>query len=105
VVVYELSVNAENARTRELLDEFVCPMEKAGRILTPMFADWQTAARVVSAIARKEGAWRTKLPALLNDVLIALSGRRAGAEVVTYNGEDFRLIRRHTEFSLRVLES
>jgi predicted nucleic acid-binding protein len=105
VVVYELSVNAENARTRELLEEFVSPMEKAGRVVTPTFADWQSAAKVVSVIARKEGAWRTKLPALLNDVLIALSGRRAGAEVVTYNGEDFRLIRRHTEFALRVLEA
>jgi predicted nucleic acid-binding protein len=105
VVVYELSVNAENARTRELLDEFVSPMERAGRVVTPTFVDWQSAAKVLSAIARKEGAWRTKLPALLNDVLIALSGRRAGAEVVTYNGEDFRLIRRHTEFALRVLEA
>jgi predicted nucleic acid-binding protein len=103
VVVYELSVDAENTRTRELLDEFVAPMERAGRVVTPTFADWQSAAKIVSAIARKEGAWRTKLPLLLNDVLIALSGRRAGAEVVTYNGEDFRLIRRHTQFELRVL--
>ena len=104
VVVYELSVGASNPRTRDLLMEFVSPMERAGRVVTPTFADWQSAAGILSAIARKEGAWKSKLPALLNDVLIALGARRSGAEVVTHNERDFRLIRRHLEFALRVLE-
>jgi hypothetical protein len=38
-------------------------------------------------------------------VLIALSGRRTGTVVVTYNGDDFRLIRRHAQIELRVLEA
>lgn len=105
VVAYELSVNAAGARTRELLAAFVTPMEQAGRVVTPTFGDWQKAADVISAIAAKEGSWRTKLPLLLNDALIALGARRAGAQLLTYNGKDFELIRRHLEFELRVLEA
>lgn len=104
VVVFELSVSASDLRTRDLLGEFIAPMERAGRVVTPTFEDWQSAATVVSAIARKDGAWKSKLPMLLNDVLIAHGARRVGAELVTYNGVDFRLIRRHLKFGLRVLE-
>jgi predicted nucleic acid-binding protein len=103
VVAYELSVSAANTRTRDLLFEFVSPMEQAGRVVTPNFADWQSAASIVSSIARKDGSFKSKLPRLLNDVLIALGARRVGAEVITHNGVDFRLIRRHVEFALRVL--
>ncbi|HEX3595741.1 MAG TPA: PIN domain-containing protein [Polyangiaceae bacterium] len=105
IVAYELSVNAANARTRELLAEFVSPMEKAGRTVTPTFADWEQAAQVLSGISTREGSWKSKLPHLLNDVLIALGARRAGAQLVTHNGKDFRLIQRHVGFELRVLES
>jgi predicted nucleic acid-binding protein len=104
VVAHELSVSASDVRTRDLLSEFIAPMERAGRVVTPLFGDWQSAADIISAIARKERAWKSKLPVLLNDVLIALSARRAGAQVVTYNGSDFRLIKRHTDFALRVIK-
>jgi predicted nucleic acid-binding protein len=79
-------------------------MERAGRVVTPLFADWQLAANVVSTIARKDGGFKSKLPNLLNDILIALSARRSGAEVITHNGADFRLVRKHLEFRLRVIE-
>jgi predicted nucleic acid-binding protein len=59
----------------------------------------------MTVIEERDRGWRSKLPALLNDVLIALSARRIGATVVTYNGKDFRLIRRHKEFLLRVLDA
>jgi predicted nucleic acid-binding protein len=104
VVVYELSVSASDVQTRDLLGEFIAPMERAGRVVTPTFEDWQAAAGVVSAIGRKDAAWKSKLPALLDDVLIALCARRVGARLVTYNGSDFRLIRRHLNFGLDVLE-
>ena len=103
VVAYELTVSAADVRTRDLLAEFIAPMERAGRVVTPTFADWQSAAAIVSAIGRKDGAWRSKLPVLLNDVLIALCARRVGAQVLTYNGTDFRLIKRRLDFGLRVL--
>ena len=82
VVAYELSVNAQDRRTPTLLKEFIHPMERMGRVVT----------------------WRSKLPGLLNDILIALCARQIGALLFTYNRADFRLIRRHIGFSLRLLE-
>jgi predicted nucleic acid-binding protein len=80
-------------------------MEQTGRVVTPAFDDWSLASEVVTAIESNEKSWRSKLPALLNDILIALSARRIGATLLTYNKDDFRLIRRHADFSLRVLEA
>jgi hypothetical protein len=47
---------------------------------------------------------RSRLPALLDDVLMAPSARRIGATAFTYNGDDFRLVRKHRELALRVLD-
>jgi predicted nucleic acid-binding protein len=105
VVAYELSVNAIGRKTMALLREFVAPMQQASRVITPTFEDWQTASEIMTGILRKDTSWKSKVPLLLNDVLIALTGRRAGAEVITYNGDDFRLIHRHLKFSLRVLST
>ena len=105
VVAYELYVNAQDNRTRGLVQEFIRPMERTGRVVSPVFDDWVEASQVVTAIAEKDRGWRSKLPALLNDVLIALCARRIGATLLTYNREDFRLIRRHKDFVLRALAS
>ncbi|TMA47374.1 MAG: type II toxin-antitoxin system VapC family toxin [Deltaproteobacteria bacterium] len=102
VVAYELAVDADR-RTRGLVRQFLLPMERTGRILSPAFDDWVDAFDVVTAIEERDRSWRSKLPALLNDILIALCTRRIGATLITYNGEDFRLIRRHRGFALRVL--
>ena len=103
VVAYELYVNAQNRPTRSLVGEFIRPMERTGRLVTPTFEDWVEASAVVEAIEEKERGWRSKLPALLNDILIALCARRIGATLLTYNKDDFQLIRRHKDFSLRIL--
>jgi predicted nucleic acid-binding protein len=103
VVAYELRANALDRATRHLVDELTHPLERTGRLVAPTFADWLDAAEVVAAIEDRDSSWRSKLPALLNDILIALCARRIGATVFTYNAKDFRLIRRHRPFSLRVL--
>jgi predicted nucleic acid-binding protein len=103
VVAYELRVNAFNELTRRLVDEWVRPMERSGRVVAPTFSDWLEAASIVTRIYERDRRWRSKLPSLLNDVLIALCARRVGATVITHNGQDFRLIRRHKDFSLRIL--
>jgi predicted nucleic acid-binding protein len=86
-----------------LVRQFLVPMERIGRIVSPVFDDWIDASEVVSAVEERNRGWRSKLPALLNDILIALCARRIGATLITYNGDDFRLIGRHREFALRVL--
>ncbi|MGH7823393.1 MAG: type II toxin-antitoxin system VapC family toxin [Candidatus Binatia bacterium] len=103
VVAYELRVDARDEHTRELVKQYVAPMERAGRIASPTFADWTEAANVVTSIETRDKQWRSKLPALLNDVLIALCARRVGATVFTHNRADFQLIRRHGDFALRVV--
>ena len=103
VVAYELRVNAADRPTQRLVQEFIGPMERSGRCIAPTFADWIEAATIVTAIGERDRSWRAKLPTLLNDILIALCARRIGATLLTYNAQDFRLIRRHKEFALRVL--
>jgi predicted nucleic acid-binding protein len=104
VVAYELYVNAQDRRTRSLVQEFIGPMERTGRVVSPTFEDWIEASAIVTTIAEKDRSWRSKLPALLNDIFIALCARRIGATLFTYNRDDFQLIHRHKEFSLRILE-
>ena len=103
VVAYELNVDARDRRTRSLIRDFIRPMERTGRLVSPGFEDWVDASEIVTAIEERDEGWRSKLPALVNDVLITLSARRIGATLLTHNREDFRLIRRHRDFSLRVL--
>lgn len=104
VVAYELLVNAQDRRTRSLVREYTRPMERTGRVVSPTFDDWIEAAEIVTAIEEKDRGWSSKLPALLNDILIALCARRVGAMLLTYNRDDFRLIHRHKDFSLRILQ-
>jgi hypothetical protein len=78
-------------------------MERTGRVVGPTFADWTEASTIVTMIAKKDRSWRSKIPALLNDILLALCTRRIGATLLTYNKDDFQLIHRHKEFSLRIL--
>ena len=103
VVAYELNVDARDRRTRSLIRDFIRPMERTGRLVSPGFEDWVDASEIVTAIEERDKGWRSKLPALLNDVLIVLCARRIGATLLTYNREDFRLIHRQRDFSLRVL--
>jgi len=103
IVAFELRVNAAGRPTQRLVQEFIGPMERRNRCVTPTFADWVEAAAIMTAIVEHDRGWRSKLPALLNDALIALCARRIGATLFTYNAKDFRLIRRHKEFALRVL--
>ena len=104
-VAYELSVNAKNHRTQELVTDFVAHFARVSRIITPTFDDWIEASTIMTSIAEKDRSWRSKLPALLNDILIALSARRIGAMLLTYNRDDFLLIRKHKHFFLHILES
>ena len=104
-VAYELFVNAADDTTRELVTNFVTRAERAGRTITPASRDGIEASQIMTRIAASDKSWRSKLPQLQNDILMALSARRIGATVLTYNREDFLLIRRHKQFSLRVLKN
>jgi len=104
VVVEELYAGALDVKGTRLIDAYVGSLERAGRILAPTFQDWKEAGKIIARISGKEPRQKSKIQRMLNDVLLALCARRIGADLFTYNREDFRLIHRYRPFSLRVLK-
>ncbi|TMA52377.1 MAG: hypothetical protein E6J75_16975, partial [Deltaproteobacteria bacterium] len=72
VVAYEPGVDAGDRRTRGLVRDFVRPMVASKRVVAPAFEDWQQAAGIVTSIGERDRGWRSKLPTLVNNILIAL---------------------------------
>jgi predicted nucleic acid-binding protein len=104
VVIQELIAGSRTFRHRRQTAALYEPFERAGRIATPSHNVWKEVGTVMVTLAEKAPQWRDKLSrGLLNDILIALSGRSLGATVVTRNGEDFRLIRQFKAFALEVI--
>jgi len=105
VVAQELYAGALDAAGVRLVERYVGALERAGRVVTPTFQDWKEAGTLVARITRKEPGRKAKVQQMLNDILLALSARRIGADLFTFNRDDFELIRRHKPFSLKVLRS
>jgi predicted nucleic acid-binding protein len=104
VVIHELLAGVRTPRHRRQAALLYEPFERVRRILTPTHLVWKEAAAVVAMLREHTPQFRSKLSrGLLNDILIALSGRSIGAMVVTRNGEDFRLIQQHHKFDLEVI--
>jgi predicted nucleic acid-binding protein len=76
VVIQELIARARTFRHRRQAAALYEPFERAGRTVTPSHRVWKEVGTVVVALAEKAPQWRDKLSrGLLNDLLIALSGR------------------------------
>jgi predicted nucleic acid-binding protein len=104
VVIHELLAGARTPRQRRQAALLYAPFERARRIVTPPHLVWKEAATVVATLLEQTPQLWSKLSrGLLNDILIALSGRSIGATVVTRNGEDFRLIQQYRSFALEVI--
>ena len=104
VVIQELLAGARTLQHQRQAAALYEPFERAGRIVTPNHAVWKEAGTISAALAEQTPQFRDKLSrGLLNDILIALSGRSIGATVVTRNGEDFRLVRQFKTFALEVI--
>ena len=104
MVIHELLAGARTPRQRRQAALLYEPFERVRRIVTPSHLVWKEAAAVVATVFEKAPQLRSKIAhGLLNDILIALSGRAIGATVVTRNGEDFRLIQQYRLFTLEVI--
>jgi predicted nucleic acid-binding protein len=103
VVVEELYAGALDGAAVRLVERYVGALERAGRTVTPTFQDWKDAGRLVAQITRREPGRTAKVQQMVNDVLLALGARRLGAELHTFNREDFELIHRHRPFALKVI--
>lgn len=104
VVVEELLAGVRMPRHQRQAAALYEPFERARRIVTPSHLVWKETGNLMATLGREDPALRSKLGrGLLNDMLIAMSGRSIGATVVTRNGEDFRLIHRVRAFALEVI--
>ena len=100
VVSAELRAGALDEAGRTLIRNLVSRFERLGRVVVPTYGSWNEAGDILARIVRREPSFRTKVPSLWNDALIALSARQIGATVVTENLQDFRLLHRYVRFGL-----
>jgi predicted nucleic acid-binding protein len=103
IVVEELYAGALDAEAIGLVESYVGALERAGRVIAPTFQDWKEAGKIVAKATRKETSRKSKVQQMLNDILLALCARRIGADLFTFNREDFQMIQRYRAFSLKVL--
>ena len=103
VVALELKAGCLTPAAHARVEAFVRPFRRTGRLVTPNFADWEEAGQILARIGRDRPDLKDKRPALVNDTLIALCGRRLGALVYTANEEDFALIQRYKRFRFAVI--
>jgi predicted nucleic acid-binding protein len=103
IVVEELYAGALDAQAIALVESYVGALERAGRVIAPTFQDWKEAGKLVARATRKETSRKSRVQQILNDILLALCARRIGADLFTFNREDFQLIQRYRPFSLKVL--
>ncbi|ODS34239.1 MAG: PIN domain protein [Candidatus Scalindua rubra] len=104
VVIQELLAGAIGKAGRKNVETLYQPFESAGRIVTPTHNNWKEAGDILSLLRIKRKDLRTKIPVLINDILIALSARNIGATVYTSNIGDFQTIKEILTFSLVVIE-
>jgi len=88
---------AASARTREQVRDLARsvfkPFERRGRVFAPATAAFVSSARLLAAVAEREG-WEAiyENPSLLNDALLASSCRERGITLITNDGDFDRLL-------------
>jgi predicted nucleic acid-binding protein len=76
VVIQELLAGARTSQHQRQAAALYEPFERAGCVVTPNHGVWKEAGTIVATLAEQTPQFRDKLSrGLLNDILIALSGR------------------------------
>ena len=97
VVAQELRAGVRGAAAARLEQDLIAPYERRGRLITPTYDAWKEAGRLLSELISPAG-WRSVTRSFVNDVLLALSCREAGAVLVTSNVRDFARIAAARDF-------
>jgi predicted nucleic acid-binding protein len=103
VVIEELYAGALDSQAVRLVERYVSALERAGRVIAPasrLERGGETHCPHYTARTCPEVENSTDL----NDILISLCARRIGADLYTFNRDDFELIRRYRSFSLKLLK-
>ena len=89
VSAMELLAGSLRADQRRKATAFLDRLEQRGRIVEPSRDDWRQAGTI---LARYQNRFGHVEPVVhVGDILITLGAQRLGAELVTENGEHFRL--------------
>jgi predicted nucleic acid-binding protein len=103
VVAQELLAGARTRFGKRTVEALLAPFEKTRRMVTPSHREWRETGAVLAEILDRRQYLKSKLPALVNDCLLALSARAIGASLYTRNREDFIIIRQVRPFSLVII--
>jgi len=98
IVAQELLAGARSPAGRKHVEVLFRPFERVGRVVTPGHNHWKDAG-----VLHDRPGLKGKLPALVNDCLLALSARSLGATLYTKNRDDFTLLQSRRSFSLVVI--
>jgi len=97
IVLHELLVGASTVqKTRQIRENLVGPLVRAGRVITPSHSAWEQAGSAIAVMAGQEGRDLRSVPkSLVNDFLLVASCRESGTILVSDNTSDFKLIRKY----------
>lgn len=98
VVLQELYAGAMDQKAVKQLDSLHYVFSKNDRLVTPSAADWRQAGLILSRMGQKYGFKKLRIPALVNDLLIALGAAHVGALLITRNQKDFKRIAEFLSF-------
>ena len=98
VVLSELSRGASSKQDREILSA----LTKGVKLLTPTEQNWVESGEILARMHTDQGFTAHKLRDLHFDVLIALTARSCGGQLITSNRKDFELIRSYRGFELEI---
>ncbi len=89
VSAMELLAGSLHPNQRRLADSFIDRLARHGRVVVPSDEEWRRTGLI---LARYQSRFGHIQPGLhVADILIALAAERLGTELVTENGEHFRL--------------
>jgi predicted nucleic acid-binding protein len=101
VVQMELRVGATTAKTSRALDQMFRTYARAGRRLAPSPDAFDQAGRVLRRL--RDRGREVRRASLVNDLLIAVTARMAGATLFTADASDFLAIHEAFPFELEVV--
>jgi predicted nucleic acid-binding protein len=89
VSALELLAGSTRVDQRRKADAFIDLLERRERIVVPTGDDWRRDGLMLARFQNRFG--HVDPSAHVNDILITLAAARLGAELITENGEHFRL--------------
>jgi predicted nucleic acid-binding protein len=91
IVAHELRAGVRGPAAGKLESMILAPFERRRRVISPSYAAWKEAGRVLSELLAPAG-WGGVPRSFVNDVLLAMTCRESGVVLVTANVADFARI-------------